>query len=489
MDTAYDRVPYPTTTYTQTHVRRLAAVARLFGVHAPDVRTARVLELGCGEGANLVGMAVDLPESQFVGIDLSETAIARATELAERAGVENVTFRQIDVAELIGRPGECDYVIAHGIFSWVPRDVQDKMLDLCERVLAPTGIAYISYNTYPGWHVREMMAEMMRHHSAGTEDPEVAVNEGLGLVQAVARALGEENPYSKAILAEVERVGRRNKIATFHDDLSPDMKPLLFSDFIKRARSRGLQFLAEADYTTMVYEDLPAEARSALEEIRDDAVRREQYLDFFKLRKIRETLLCRADLTVLPEASSGAFDVLCFGVPLTPVVPPDYSNESPAEFVGQRNMAVTVAQPFVKAAIASLCEAWPGRLTFQEILDIAQAKLPQPDLTATVMLSELLMKMYGAGLMEIDTQPWSYPTKVGDRPCVHPLARQQAKEGTRVTSLRHQAVEMDEEPARRLLVLLNGERDRAALVRDSGLDPETLDAFLQKLLSLSLLTA
>ena len=46
MDTAYDRVPYPTATYTQTHVRRLAAIARLFGVSAPDIRACRVLEIG-----------------------------------------------------------------------------------------------------------------------------------------------------------------------------------------------------------------------------------------------------------------------------------------------------------------------------------------------------------------------------------------------------------------------------------------------------------
>ena len=149
------------------------------------------------------------------------------------------------------------------------------------------------------------------------------------------------------------------------------MKPLLFSDFIKRAKTNNLQFLAEADYTTMVYEDLPAEARSALEEIRDDAVRREQYLDFFKLRRLRETLLCRSDLTVLPEASNGAFDVLFFGVPLEPKTKPDYTNEEPLEFVGQRNMAVTVAQPFVKAAIAVLCDAWPARLRYDDVLERA----------------------------------------------------------------------------------------------------------------------
>ena len=133
-------------------------------------------------------MAVDLPESQFVGIDLSETAIARATELARHAGVENITFRQVDAAELVGRPGECDYVIAHGVFSWVSREVQEKILEFCERVL-PTGIAYISYNTYPGWHVREMLAEMMRFHTSGVEDPEVAVTEGLALCRrSVARS-------------------------------------------------------------------------------------------------------------------------------------------------------------------------------------------------------------------------------------------------------------------------------------------------------------
>lgn len=489
MDTAYDRVPYPTATYTQTHVRRLAAIARLFGVNAPDIRSCRVLEIGCGEGANLVSMAVDLPESQFVGIDLSQTAIARANELARHAGVENVTFRQVDVAELIGRPGECDYVIAHGVFSWVPKDVQDKLLELCERVLAPTGIAYISYNTYPGWHVREMMAEMMRFHTMGVEDAETAVSEGLGLVQAVGRSLGEDSPYAKAILSEMERIVRRNKVVTFHDDLSPEMKPLLFADFMKRAKAANLQFLAEADYTTMVYEDLPAEAKAALDEIRDDAVRREQYLDFFKLRRLRETLLCRSDLTVLPEASTGAFDILYFGVPLEPVAAPDYAAETPLEFVGQRNMSVTVAQPFVKAAIAVLCEAWPARLKYEEILEKAHAKLPQPEPSGIEMLSELLMKMYGAGLMEIDTHPWNYPAVPSERPCVSQLARFQVKEGGRVTSLRHQAVDLDDDGARRLLPLLDGTRENEQLISQSGLDDATVKEFLKKLSSLSLLMA
>jgi SAM-dependent methyltransferase len=487
MDTAYDRVPYPTGTYSQTHVRRLAAMARLFGVNAPDVRTCRVLEIGCGEGANLIGMAVDLPDSQFVGIDISQSAIDRAVEVATEAGLENITFRQGDVMELIGRPGECDYVITHGVFSWVPRPVQEKILELCERVLAPTGIAYISYSTYPGWHTREMVAEMMRFHTVGVDDPDVAVNEGLGLLQAVARTLGTDNPYATIILSEVERLAQRNRSATFHDELATETKPLLFEEFVKRLRPYSLQFMAEADFSTMVYDDLPAEASSALEEIRDDAVRREQYLDFFKLRRLRESLVCRADLTVLPEASTGAFDVLYFGVPLAPTAPPDYATESPLEFAGQRNMSVTVAQPFVKAAIAALCDAWPSRLSFDQTLEAAQLRLQIPEPNAKDLLSELLLKMYGAGLMEMDTHPWPYAAKPSEHPCASKLARSQARRGNRVTSLRHISVDLDEQNGSRLLVLLDGTKDRQALADQSGLNVQTIDAYLDKFSKLSLL--
>ena len=115
-------------------------------------------------------------------------------------------------------------------------------------------------------------------------------------------------------------------------------------------------------------------------------------------------------------------------------------------------MAVTVAQPFVKAAISILCDSWPERLRFSDVLERAQLRLPQPDSAGPEMLSELLMKMYGAGLLEIDTCPWPYPAGVPERPCVSQLARFQAKEGARVTSLRHQSIDLDDEGARRLIV-------------------------------------
>ena len=96
-------------------------------------------------------------------------------------------------------------------------------------------------------------------------------------------------------------------------------------------------------------------------------------------------------------------------MPLEPKTAPDYTNETPVEFVGQRNMSVTVAQPFVKAAIAILCDSWPERLRYSEVLERSQHAFHNRILPALRCLSELLMKMYGAGLLEIDSSPWPYP--------------------------------------------------------------------------------
>src|SRR5688572_6112066 len=153
METPYDRFNYPGTVYPHAHINRLASMAFLHGIDPPDLKSCRVLELGCNRGLHLIGMALLYPEAQFVGVDLSENSIARATELAQALELTNVVFRAMDVTQLSGRPGECDYLIAHGLYSWVPDTVREKILEICGHVLADNGIAFISYNAYPGAHL------------------------------------------------------------------------------------------------------------------------------------------------------------------------------------------------------------------------------------------------------------------------------------------------------------------------------------------------
>src|SRR5262245_47574369 len=148
----YDEVPYEGHAFPLTHPDRLATIATLFGMRPPPPHKARVLELGCGTGDNLIPMAVSMPHASFVGCDLSAVHVARARATADRLGLDNVVIEQRDILELDRGGGEFDYLICHGVFSWVPPRVQDRILALAHELLSPQGVALVSYNTYPGWH-------------------------------------------------------------------------------------------------------------------------------------------------------------------------------------------------------------------------------------------------------------------------------------------------------------------------------------------------
>jgi len=125
----------------------------------PDIRKCRVLELACADGSNLIPMACALPESVFLGIDLSQRQVKAGQQTIAALGLTNIELRPLDIREVDESFGTFDYIIAHGIYSWVPADVQDRILEICRERLSENGVAYISYNTNPGWRMRGMMRE------------------------------------------------------------------------------------------------------------------------------------------------------------------------------------------------------------------------------------------------------------------------------------------------------------------------------------------
>ncbi len=160
-ESSYDELAYPGQPVPQSHLSRLAAVGLLFGMRPPAVDGCRVLELGCASGANLMPMADAYPQSTFVGIDYSRGQIDVGRETVSSLGLKNVTLERQDIARLDADLGEFDYIICHGVFSWVGHPLQETILDVCRARLAPQGIAYISYNAYPGWHLRKIIRQAM----------------------------------------------------------------------------------------------------------------------------------------------------------------------------------------------------------------------------------------------------------------------------------------------------------------------------------------
>ena len=171
MGFAYDQVLYPGFPLAQTHPDRLATIAGLLGMTPARPDRSQVLELGCGDGGNLIPMAVELPGSEFTGIDLAQPGIARGRAISEALGLKNISLRQMDLLAAGADLGQFDYILAHGLYSWVPAHVRDGVLRICRTNLAHDGVAYVSYNAYPGFHRREIFRGMMLHHVRNVQDP------------------------------------------------------------------------------------------------------------------------------------------------------------------------------------------------------------------------------------------------------------------------------------------------------------------------------
>jgi SAM-dependent methyltransferase len=194
--TSYDEVPYESHPFPESHPERLATIASLFSLKPPPIDRCRVLELGCASEGNLIPMAFNLPGSSFVRVELSTRQAAQGRQAIRELALGNVEIRQADILDIDGSWGQFDYVIAHGVFSWVPRPVQDKILQVCSANLADNGVAYVSYNTYPGWHMYGMLRDMMLYHAGRFEQPARKVAEARGLLDFLDRWAPEGNdPY------------------------------------------------------------------------------------------------------------------------------------------------------------------------------------------------------------------------------------------------------------------------------------------------------
>ena len=409
---SYDQVPYRTFPRRQTHPNRLAAVATLFGMTPAPVARCRVLEIGCGAGGNLIPLAYHLPESDFTGIDLARQPIAAARRVARDLQLRNLDLRVADLRDLVSGSPEFDYIFAHGLYSWIPPGVRDALLDLCRQRLAPQGVAFVSYNAYPGRYPRQMLREILLRHTRGIGDPAALLAESRRLLALLPH---EE---AAALLEQEDDI-------LFHDDLAPINHPVWFHEFAAHAARHNLQYLGEAD---------PHEMFDPREIPHRDLLHREQYLDFLKLRRFRQTLLCRSEVKLSHDVDSGCMDRFLFS-----------DNPHGRRLPGD--------DPVVESVTQALHDASPLPVEFRELIPYAGA----PD-----ALREVLFSLLIAGCVDLHVYNFPCQEEITARPRASRLARYQASHSNTVTNACHIPVQLDP-AARKLLLRLDGTRTRSAL--------------------------
>ncbi|MGH7981052.1 MAG: methyltransferase regulatory domain-containing protein, partial [Limisphaerales bacterium] len=290
----YDKFAYPSGVHPQTHPDRLAVIATLMGLPAARIEQARVLELGCGDGNNLITMACTLPNSRFYGVDLAIEPIRRGQEAIAALGLKNVVLRQMNILEAPADLGTFDYIIAHGLYSWVPGAVREKILAICREHLAEDGVAYISYNAYPGCHLRDLTRHMMLFHVRQFSEPREKISQARALLKFLAEANPHSGLWHEVLGHELERIQKYLDAGFFHDDLSPLYQPFYFHEFVEAAARHQLEFLSEADVKDMQPSGLTEEGVRVLHTLEQrNRVAHEQYTDFVVGRAFRQTLLCR----------------------------------------------------------------------------------------------------------------------------------------------------------------------------------------------------
>ncbi len=211
---SYNDVPYTSFPDPARHPDRLATIGTLLGLDVAPIATCRVLELACGDGSNLVPIAATLPNATFVGFDFAARPIARAQSMVRDLGLTNIRLLELDLRRLPADLGSFDYIIAHGLYSWIPAEVRAHVMPLIARHLAPNGVAFVSYNALPGCHMRRVVWEMLKYHTRDIADMPAKVAAARALLNLVATPVGDENATQQAMRAEVRNAaaGLRRRI-------------------------------------------------------------------------------------------------------------------------------------------------------------------------------------------------------------------------------------------------------------------------------------
>lgn len=466
----YDRVLYPGAAHPQTHPDRLATLAILFGMQPMALDRCRVLEIGCTDGGNLIPMAYELPNAEFVGIDVSARSLEIGRECVRSLGLKNIRLLECDIMDLAEDLGAFDYIIAHGIYSWVPPAVRHKMLAICNAHLAAQGVAYISYNVYPGSHLRDLVRGMMRYHVQELDDVEAKRKQAVALLRFVKDAQPEDDLFRNILAAELARIEKYTPAAFYHDDLADGTTPFYFHQFIADAAQQGLQFLAEAAFAEMQEQAFAPAVVETLHALGGDRIAREQYRDFLNCRRFRQTLLCRREV---PLGGPFAANVrrLFISARATPTTESvQLADGVLQEFSAPDGASITTGNPLFKAALLFLAEQSPRAFAFDALLDAAVARAHEHGFSrgheeAANELGEALLALYAAPLVRFHVRAPRFVTDISERPMSSALVRWSLAKGLRsFTTLRHRTAAIDDPLAAQLILLLDGTRDREALV-------------------------
>lgn len=424
----YDAVPYASHPFPQTAIEHLEVLAALFGLDTPLPTRARVLELGCASGGNLIPLAARNPQAQMLGVDLSAVQIQTGQDLLARVHVPNAELRTLSITDIDASLGQFDYILCHGVYSWVPQEVQAAILRVCNQNLAPEGVAYVSYNVYPGWKAREIVRDAMILRGGPRDAPEEKLSYARGMLEFLDQSARADSVLKKTLDETLPIVRGSNTSYLLHEFLEPCNSPCYFKEFVARAGEQGLAYLCDAEPSTMFVQNYGEKVREPLlRECGGSQIMMEQYLDFLVNRTFRQSLLVhqarqgdiryrldRERLRTLHYA--GVFSTRD-GSPIT-------LDTQEQACVALRNHSLTLRLPVHKAVAIELEQRYPATLDVDTLVAAVSARVGEPQAAVDGVVLSMLEEMLILGAVRVRRQPLMVAAEVSATPLASHLVRQ-----------------------------------------------------------------
>lgn len=479
MTVSYDELPYGGRTIPLTHPDRLATAAALAGIDAAAPERCRILELGCAEGANLVPIAFHLPGAELVGVDAGRAHIERASDARDRLGLDNLRFLHADLTTLDPEAlGRFDYVIAHGVLSWVAEPVRRRIFELCRGCLAPSGVAYLSYNTGPGWAIRTSIRDALLARTRGTDDVREKIARMRGVLALLADSPLAETGWGAHLSAEAAASAAQRDPYLVHEYLSEHNHVFGYREIVDLASAHDLAIVSELT-RAVAHRSMEDDLRAALGGVSDDPLEVEELLDLLAGRAFRATLFARTE--AVAERQDGSERALLASGWIAGAFRPESPRPSlePGDheaFLTPDGARVSAHASALKAALLELGRAWPLGVTLPDLEARVRAQLelrrvlgPGEALKAEDVdaLREDLARLRHLEHVELRLRQPEMAPEAGPSPRTSALTRYEAKRGAYVTTPFHRVVEVDA-VACHLIAHLDGSRDRAALAAALG---------------------
>ncbi len=292
------------------------------------------LELGSGMGVGLCLLAAAYPEGRFVGLDFHPDHIANSEWLASELRLENITFQEVDFVDLVGKSDLqlFDYVVAHGIISWVDEPVREAVFYLAEKSLRPGGAFYCSYNTFPGWLERtafKAMADLERQR-LGSSHTLDAFSKATRTIQSLLTAEHGESALARhfpQFPAQLQSISNQKNTAYLAAEFANEhWQPFYVGEVHRFAASHKLKFVASATLPENHPGLLPPELASVVNGEADFLIR-QALLDLAINQSFRRDLFVKGALPLSRTAQQQLFTDLTLRLTVAPAPNPEVIHE------------------------------------------------------------------------------------------------------------------------------------------------------------------